>query len=210
MSGCRNLCRWGFGCGELPLHCATGAQRPQLTTLLERCAVECLGRDKVLTVEQPSLGAEDFAELLRDVPGMMVRLGVAGPRCAPLHNGARWRKTLWVLVLRFSRPPCWPGSRRTHRHEPTSCGDLGFSWGSIADPPRAAGHKPAPGQGPGAGPACRACGFGSHHQQRSRSAAPPGLLADHQRARTPAQTHGPIRNVLISSRSARPLPAGIR
>ena len=35
------------------------------------------------------LGAEDFAELLRDVPGMMVRLGVAGPEgCAPLHNGA--------------------------------------------------------------------------------------------------------------------------
>ena len=39
---------------------------PQLTTLLERCAVDCLGRDKVLPVEQPSLGAEDFAELLRD------------------------------------------------------------------------------------------------------------------------------------------------
>jgi metal-dependent amidase/aminoacylase/carboxypeptidase family protein len=40
-------------------------------------------------VEQPSLGAEDFAELLRDVPGMMMRLGVAGPEgCAALHNGA--------------------------------------------------------------------------------------------------------------------------
>ena len=59
-----------------------------LTDLLERCAIECLGPDQVRPVEQPSLGAEDFAELLRDVPGMMVRLGVAGPDgCAPLHNG---------------------------------------------------------------------------------------------------------------------------
>ena len=60
-----------------------------LTTLLERCAIDRLGRDWVVPVEQPSLGAEDFAELLRDVPGMMMRLGVAGPDgCAPLHNGA--------------------------------------------------------------------------------------------------------------------------
>jgi amidohydrolase len=60
-----------------------------LTNLLERCAIERLGRDRVVPVEQPSLGAEDFAELLRDVPGMMMRLGVAGPDgCAPLHNGA--------------------------------------------------------------------------------------------------------------------------
>ena len=73
-----------YRCIAPPVH-----NDPQLTTLLERCAVECLGRDKVLPVEQPSLGAEDFAELLLDVPGMMVRLGVAGPEgCAPLHNGA--------------------------------------------------------------------------------------------------------------------------
>ena len=59
-----------------------------LTDLLERCAIDCLGREQVRPVEQPSLGAEDFAELLRDVPGMMVRLGVAGAQgCAPLHNG---------------------------------------------------------------------------------------------------------------------------
>jgi metal-dependent amidase/aminoacylase/carboxypeptidase family protein len=38
-------------------------------------------------LEQPSLGAEDFAELQRDTPGTMFRLGVAGPQgCAPLHN----------------------------------------------------------------------------------------------------------------------------
>ena len=43
---------------------------------------------QVQPVDQPSLGAEDFAELLRDVPGTMLRLGVAGPEgCAPLHHG---------------------------------------------------------------------------------------------------------------------------
>jgi len=58
-----------------------------LTDLMERCAVECLGSDCVVQVEQPSLGAEDFAELLRDVPGTMLRLGVAGDEgCAPLHH----------------------------------------------------------------------------------------------------------------------------
>ena len=59
-----------------------------LTALFERCAIEQLGAEQVLRLEQPSLGAEDFAELIRDVPGMMFRLGVAGPEgCAPLHNG---------------------------------------------------------------------------------------------------------------------------
>ena len=59
-----------------------------LTELLERCAVEQLGRAQVLRLDQPSLGAEDFAELVQDLPGSMFRLGVAGLEgCAPLHNG---------------------------------------------------------------------------------------------------------------------------
>jgi metal-dependent amidase/aminoacylase/carboxypeptidase family protein len=38
-------------------------------------------------LEQPSLGAEDFAELLTDTRGTMFRLGVAGPDgCSPLHS----------------------------------------------------------------------------------------------------------------------------
>ncbi len=61
---------------------------PELTTLLQGCAVSLLGEENVLWLERPSLGAEDFAELLQDVPGTMFRLGVAGDRgCAPLHNG---------------------------------------------------------------------------------------------------------------------------
>ena len=60
---------------------------PALTELLERCAIGELGKAQVC-VDQPSLGAEDFAELVQTIPGSMFRLGVAGPGgCAPLHNG---------------------------------------------------------------------------------------------------------------------------
>lgn len=61
---------------------------PSLTALIERCAIQQLGAQQVQRLEQPSLGAEDFAEFLHDVPGTMFRLGVAGPEgCAPLHSG---------------------------------------------------------------------------------------------------------------------------
>ncbi len=61
---------------------------PDLTSLLETSAVSVLGKNNVLRLDYPSLGAEDFAELLQGVPGTMFRLGVAGVNgCAPLHNG---------------------------------------------------------------------------------------------------------------------------
>ncbi len=61
---------------------------PQLTSLLESSAIKILGREYVHRLEKPSLGAEDFAELLHGVKGTMFRLGVAGETgCAPLHNG---------------------------------------------------------------------------------------------------------------------------
>ena len=61
---------------------------PELTNLLERCALSKFGPERVTRLDQPSLGAEDFAELLEGVPGTMFRLGVAGSEgCAPLHNG---------------------------------------------------------------------------------------------------------------------------
>ncbi len=61
---------------------------PKLTNLLERSATSLLGEENVIKLDHPSLGAEDFAELLQGVPGTMFRLGVAGEEgCAPLHNG---------------------------------------------------------------------------------------------------------------------------
>ncbi len=61
---------------------------PFLTDLLEESAISLLGAEKVVRLAQPSLGAEDFAEFLQDLPGTMFRLGVANKEgCAPLHNG---------------------------------------------------------------------------------------------------------------------------
>ena len=60
----------------------------KLTQLLKNCAISILGEENVLQLDKASLGAEDFAEFLRDVPGTMFRLGVSGPGgCSPLHHG---------------------------------------------------------------------------------------------------------------------------
>jgi amidohydrolase len=60
-----------------------------LTELVASVACEHLGPDKVQWLEQPSLGAEDFAELLETTRGTMFRLGVAGPEgCSPLHSNS--------------------------------------------------------------------------------------------------------------------------
>ena len=71
-----------YRCISPPVH-----NDPELTQLVAEVATELLGRHQVLWLEQPSLGAEDFAELQRDTPGTMFRLGVAGPEgCTPLHS----------------------------------------------------------------------------------------------------------------------------
>jgi amidohydrolase len=60
---------------------------PVLTALVEGAARDLLGSAQVLRLEQPSLGAEDFAQLLSGAPGTMFRLGLAGPEgCTPLHS----------------------------------------------------------------------------------------------------------------------------
>ena len=47
-----------------------------------------MDEENIVYLENPSLGAEDFAFFLQDVPGTMFRLGVAGDNgCAPLHSG---------------------------------------------------------------------------------------------------------------------------
>ncbi len=83
------LCR-GHG-GEARVHYRTISppvhNDPTLTALVADAAVELLGRSQVQWLEQPSLGAEDFAALLEGSRGTMFRLGVAGPQgCTPLHS----------------------------------------------------------------------------------------------------------------------------
>ena len=59
----------------------------ELNKVLRNSAIEILGHKNVIELQKPSLGAEDFAEFLNEVPGAMFRLGVSGEKaCAPLHS----------------------------------------------------------------------------------------------------------------------------
>jgi amidohydrolase len=103
-----------YRCISPPVHNEAG-----LTQLVADAASDLLGRSQVLWLEQPSLGAEDFAELLQSTPGTMFRLGVAGPGgCTPLHSNtftpdegclAVGVKVLTLSLLRW-------GEREAERH----------------------------------------------------------------------------------------------
>jgi amidohydrolase len=83
------LCKGHGGAARVRYRCISPPVHndPALTALVADVATELVGRGQVRWLEQPSLGAEDFAELQRDTPGTMFRLGVAGPQgCPPLHN----------------------------------------------------------------------------------------------------------------------------
>jgi amidohydrolase len=56
---------------------------PALTALVTKTAQELLGPDRVVAMQRPSMGSEDFAVYLEHVPGTMFRLGAAG-------DGAPW------------------------------------------------------------------------------------------------------------------------
>lgn len=60
-----------------------------LTQLVEECAREAWGSDRVQILPEPSLGSEDFSLYLEQAPGTMFRLGVGFPDRAnnfPLHH----------------------------------------------------------------------------------------------------------------------------
>ena len=85
------LCRGHGGEARVHYRCISPPVHndPALTQLVADAAVALLGRSKVQWLEQPSLGAEDFAELLAETRGTMFRLGVAGPGgCSPLHSNS--------------------------------------------------------------------------------------------------------------------------
>ncbi len=61
---------------------------PYLTQIVEQCAEEAWGRDRIQVLPEPSLGAEDFSLYLDHAPGTMFRLGVgyADRPNPPLHH----------------------------------------------------------------------------------------------------------------------------
>jgi len=60
----------------------------RLSSLIGEVATRMLGSKNVLSAEQPSMGAEDFADYLTAVPGCMIGLGVkrARQKTTPLHT----------------------------------------------------------------------------------------------------------------------------
>jgi amidohydrolase len=83
------LCRGHGGEARVHYRCISPPVHndPDLTDLVADVAIEALGRPRVQWLEQPSLGAEDFAQLLEGTRGTMFRLGVAGAGgCSPLHS----------------------------------------------------------------------------------------------------------------------------
>jgi len=59
----------------------------EINRVLRDSGIKVLGQENVIELQKPSLGAEDFAEFLKDIPGAMFRLGVSSSNgCAPLHS----------------------------------------------------------------------------------------------------------------------------
>ena len=59
----------------------------EINRVIRDSAIQILGRENVIELEKPSLGAEDFAEFLNELPGAMFRLGVSNEQgCSPLHS----------------------------------------------------------------------------------------------------------------------------
>ena len=59
----------------------------EINRVLRDSGIKVLGQENVIELQKPSLGAEDFAEFLNEIPGAMFRLGVSGSKgCAPLHS----------------------------------------------------------------------------------------------------------------------------
>ena len=48
---------------------------PSITEIVRRASRELFGKRSVVEIDEPSMGGEDFAYFLNEVPGMMLRLG---------------------------------------------------------------------------------------------------------------------------------------
>ena len=58
---------------------------PQTTTILEDACRHCLEPDKILRLDQPSMGGEDFSVYQHHAPGAMLRLGSTPPGQSPTY-----------------------------------------------------------------------------------------------------------------------------
>ncbi len=64
---------------------------PEIDRLVCLCAEEMLGRERVMELLYPTMGAEDFSFYLKRIPGVLFRLGIANPEKGitnPIHNSS--------------------------------------------------------------------------------------------------------------------------
>ena len=73
---------------EFPRHTLSLINDSIVSESLRIAACEQVGRTNVQLIDQPSMGAEDFAFIAEQVPSAMFRLGIAGPTIgsSPLHT----------------------------------------------------------------------------------------------------------------------------
>jgi amidohydrolase len=91
---------------------------PRITAICLEAAKAIAGAENVLQQGRPSMGAEDFADYLAEVPGCMIRLGVAreGKKVTPLHTSTFdiEESALLVGTRLITRALLeWPVERRT-------------------------------------------------------------------------------------------------
>lgn len=84
--------RQATGCAidmRVPYHAPPTDNDSDVIDAMAAAGVELLGTENVLWIDEPSLGAEDFAFYQELIPGAIVRLGTAGSSAAtrwPLHS----------------------------------------------------------------------------------------------------------------------------
>ena len=70
---------------DFPYHLPSVRNAPDLTARAQTTAIGLFGEARVVDIPLPSLGGEDFAFYLTQVPGVMARLGVAFPGESARH-----------------------------------------------------------------------------------------------------------------------------
>ncbi|MCK4408520.1 MAG: M20/M25/M40 family metallo-hydrolase, partial [Candidatus Eisenbacteria sp.] len=81
---------------------------PAITSVVRRASQELFGKRSVVEIDEPSMGGEDFAYFVNEVPGMMLRLGTGNKKQGIVHPWHHPKfdideKGLWVGAAVMAR-----------------------------------------------------------------------------------------------------------
>ncbi len=85
----------------------------RLYSIFREVATGLLSEDKVINIQSPSMGSEDFGSYLEHVPGLLFRIGM-GPNSAQLHQSNfdfndKALKTAMLMLSGLAIRICWHG-----------------------------------------------------------------------------------------------------